>query len=372
MTANRVPCPNDFSNEEAVKQSLGTQISILKSDCIQGQKNNMIKDLAGLSGTIKYSISRWIRDRIAHECSGIKGTGSKIVDGHCLEVTISLADFYALRDVLETLEDFPMLADVLILLSASDEKPLLEAIAETLDHHVEVFRAIGAAEELFHKLISRIKGIYTRNQSDKSVLLSLVNIGENLPNSGAMVLKLMQEIGVCDSKTAAAACSPISDTMTDAVQSGNSNFLEEMEAMLSGGISLDKQTLHGIFATISEMLRIAWFDDDPIKCRFIEVLVQLRSFNNGDFDCLMLVWLQQLLCLGIHPPLVELISPLVCAGVLDFQIFIHHFVSNLNNEVNEKDCHRISLDIFSLFDRISARNDRGRSEVRVLPKIFSM
>ncbi|MCJ1435693.1 RNA polymerase II mediator complex subunit [Xylographa pallens] len=362
MTDNRVPCLNDFDDEEAVKQSLGIQISILKNDCIQCQKGNMVTDLANLSGTIKYSISRWIRDRIGDECSGIKGTGSETLDDDFPRAPISLADFYALRDVLETLEDFPMLADVLILLSTSAQKPLLEAIAETVNHHIEVFRALGAAEDLFRRLLSRTQGIYTRNQSDKSILVSLVDIGENFPKRGAIVLKLMEEIGFCDPKTAVAACSPISDTMADALQSGDSNFLEEVEAMLSGGISLDKQTLHGIFSAISERLRIAWLDDDPLKCKFIELLAQLRSFNNGEFDCLMLVWLQQLVCLGAHPPLVSLISPLVCAGILDLQTFIQHFVSNLNDGVNNIDCYTLSLDIFSLFDRRSAGNDRGRSQ----------
>ncbi|MCJ1386790.1 RNA polymerase II mediator complex subunit [Xylographa soralifera] len=369
LTANRVPCPNDFENEEAVKQSLATQISILKGGCIQCQTGDMITDLADLNGTMKYSISRWIRDRIADECSGIKGTRPETVDDDLLRAPISLADYYALRDMLVTLEDFPMLADVLILLSASDKKPLLEALAETVNHHIEVFHAIGAAENLFQRLLSRTKRIYTRNQSDKSILLLLVDIGENFSNRSATVLKLMQEIVLCDPKTAVAACSPMSDTMADALQSSDSNFLEEMEAMLRGGVIIDNQTLHGIFTTISERLRIAWFDDDPIKWRFVELLTQLRSLNKGDFDCLMLVWVQQLLCLGVRPPLVRIISPLVCAGGLDFQTFIQHFVSNSNIEKNTGNFDRLSLDLFSLFDPRSAGNDRGRSQVRPLIKL---
>ncbi|MCJ1288348.1 RNA polymerase II mediator complex subunit [Xylographa opegraphella] len=282
ITINSVSCSNNYDNEEAVKQNLGTHISVLKTSCIQHQEGDLTTALANLSGTTKYSISRWIRDRVGDECSCTKGAGSGKTDDDLSRASISLADFYAVRHVLETLEDFPMLAEVLILLCASDKKPLLEAIAETVNQHVEVFRAIGAAEDLFLRLVSRTKGIYTRDQSNKSILSSLVDIGENFPNRGATVLKLMQEIGFCDPKTAIVARSPISDTMADAVQSGDSNFLEELETMLSGGVCLDKPILHGIFTTISERVRTAWFDDDPIKCRYISLLSQLRSIDNHE------------------------------------------------------------------------------------------
>ena len=366
MKANGVQSPDRFENEEVVKQSLGSQISILKTDFIQCQESNMTIDLADLSGTMKYSISRWITDRIGEKCSNIRGTECQGVNDDLSGASICLADFYALRDVLETLEDFIVLADVLILLSASDRKPLLEAIAETVNRHIDVFRAIGAAEDLFQRLLSSMKGVYNRNQSDKPILLSLVDIGENFPNRDTTVQKLMQEIGVCDPKTAAAACTPISDTMADALQSGDSNILEDMEAILSGGVSLDKQAFRGIFTTFSERLRIAWFEDDPNKSRFSELLARLRFFNNEEFDCLMLVWLGKLLCSGAHPPLVRIISPLVCAGVLDLQIFVQHFVANSNNEINQWDSQRLSLEIFSLFDQRSAEDDMARLRVRLL------
>ncbi|MCJ1396273.1 RNA polymerase II mediator complex subunit [Xylographa bjoerkii] len=362
MTANRVPSPNFSETEDAVKQSLGTQIPILRGGYVKSQRGNMTTNLVDLSGTMKYSISRWIRDRIGTACRGIKGTGLETSDDIVSRAPIALADFYTLRDVLEKLEDFPILADVLILLSASDKKPLLEAIAETVNHHVEVFHAIGAADDLFLSLLSRTKGIYARNNSDKSILLSLVDIALSFPNRGATVSKLMQEIGLCDPKAAMAAWSPISDTMADALQSSDSNFLEEMEAMLSGGGSLDKHTIHKIFSTVSKRLRMAWFDEAPIKWSFVELLSQLRPFNDDEFDCLMLEWLQQLLWLEARPPLVRIISPLVCARGLDLQTFIQHFVSNSNNEVNRGDCARISLDILSLFDRRSAGIDMGNSQ----------
>ncbi|MCJ1403892.1 RNA polymerase II mediator complex subunit [Xylographa trunciseda] len=364
LTANRNPSHDFLKTEEAVKQSLETQIAILRSGYCRSQRGGMIMDLASLSGTMKYSISRWIRDRIAASFSEINGPESEVADNDLLEASVTLADFYALRDVLETLEDFPILADVLLLLSTGDRKPPLEAIAETVNRHFEVFHAIGAAEDLFLSLLSRMKSIYARNHSDKPILLSLVDIGENFPSRGATVLKLMQEVGLCVSKAANAASSPISDTVADALQSSDSNFLEEVEAMLSYRVSLDKQTFRRIFSAVSKRLRMAWFDDAPIKWNFVELLAQLRFFNDEEFDCLMLSWLQQLLWLDARPPLVRIISPLVCARGLDLQTFIEQYITNSNSEMNIVDCARLSLDILSLFDGKSAEINKGRSQVR--------
>ena len=370
MTANRIPSPDLCRIEEAVKQSLEVQIAFLRDGEIPDHTENMIKDLSGLNGAVKFSISRWIRDRVSAECRGTNVARSETADNNFLKTRITLADFYVLRNVLETLEDFPILADVLVLLSASDKKPLLEAIAETINHHVEMFQAIGAAEDLFLRLLSKTKDTYARIQSDRSILLSLIDIGENFPNRVGTVQRLRHEVSLCDPKAAIAACSPISDTMTDALQSSNLDFLEEMETMLSGGISLDKQNFSQIFTTISKRLRMAWVDDAPTVWSFIELLTHLRTFDVEGFDRLMFNWLQELVWLSARPPLIKIIHPLVCTRCLNMQTFIQHFTSNPNNEADEGDSEKLSLDILSLFDLRSAEVDGGRLRVRPLLVLF--
>ena len=299
-----------------------------------------------LKGTVKAEISRWIRQSIFFRFSNIQ---------HPLDLEskpayslLTLSEFEIVRSTLETFEEHPVLADVLGLASNSNETLLLGAIADTLNFHFDIFRAIGAIDDLFHRLLSNAAGCLSRIPSDAVLLMSLIDLGERLPDARGAVRQLRTEISLCRSKPALAACSPVSDHVADVLKSTESTFIEEMEILLGSGNSMDRQTLSRLFGTVIKRLERACTAHDRSMAGLCNLLAQLRAFDSEIFDALLLDWLESTVCLTNRQSLRSIVPLLVCTDTMTLLAFVDRMALHLNDLEDLQTRSRLALDVLSL------------------------
>src|SRR5436305_8967137 len=179
-------------------------------------------------------------------------------DSPTTHLPLSSSDFNAIRAIFEAIEDFSILADVLKLVSSSHDSVVLASIAYTLDYHFLKFNAIGALNGLFETVAVQIRTL--KRQPEKYLLLSLVQLAERIPTARELTQQLRHDLIQSDGKSAAIACSPVSDHVAEAHQVTfvDSGF-NEIEKVLNTGNTIDKQTMVRIFDAIKYRMKEAWF-----------------------------------------------------------------------------------------------------------------
>ena len=326
----------------------------------------IIDSLASLRGTIRSEISRWIRQSFVSRLQrGSSGQPIKVLDGLGPK-SLTVTELEIVCGVLEELEELSMLADVLWLVSDSNDRPLLSTIALTLNYHFGIFNAIGVASEIFQKLYSSSLKTLGRTSSNTPLLLSLVDLGERLPSTKKELRRLHEEIALCEPKPVLAACSPVSDHVTEVLHSAESTFIEEMEILLSSGNSMDKQTLSRIFATITNRLKKVWGDGSQSTADFYNLLTRLRVFNQKAFDTLLQGWLESTLMMNSRPRLMTIITPLVCSATMRLQSFVDRSALYLSTVKEPAACSKLAVEILSLFISRPLDSDELSFNVRPL------
>lgn len=302
--------------------------------------------MKNLKGTVKAEISRWIRQSIFFRFSNIKRPPDSEGKPACSLLTLS--EFKIVRCTLETYEEHPVLADILGLASNSNETLLLGAIADTLNFHFDIFRAIGAIDDLFHRLLSNTAGCLSRVPSDAPLLMLLIDLGERLPNAHGTVRQLRKEISLCESKPALAACSPVSDHVAEVLRSTESTFVEETEILLGSGNSVDRQTLSRLFATVTRRLEKACTAHDQSTVGLCNLLAHLRAFDPETFDALLLDWLESAVFLTNRLSVLSIVPLLVCTEAMTLLTFVNRLALHLTDLEDLRTRSRLALDVLSL------------------------
>ena len=368
MKAAGVPVPDQMETKSSLNTVLTTTTFL--QDCkALAPWHNDATDLARLSGTVRFEISLWIRTKVLALFSVVPETFSPQAASCNEETPMTLDDFKSVREILETFEDFPILADVLRILSKCNDKFLLGAVTNTLNTHIDVFQSIGAAEEISQLLISRMEEYYTRSPADKPILLSLLDLGETLPVLRRMKRALQQELELCEPKNPIVACSPVSEHMVEALHSTDSDFLDEARLLLSSGTSMDRKTISDMFSTVAKRLQIAWFKNGPLVPSFVDILSKLRPFDPVAFDALMLDWLEGILWCESRPQLASIVVPLLCQRAMNLLSFIRRFVSGSKEDKHLRSTTRIVLDVVALFvtePSISVKYHINVGQLRIL------
>ncbi|KAH0543775.1 hypothetical protein FGG08_001957 [Glutinoglossum americanum] len=276
-----------------------------------------LNSLNFLSRTIKSELSLWIRRQVdLHVVQGVP-VGPNNWRDLTIEVGISAItaeQFTIIRHILVDFEDFSILADVLKMASSSDNSTVLASVADTVNYHLETLAAIGAANGCFEVLLERHRSLKVRRAAEKFLLVSLFNLASAIPGGGESMQHLAGELAKCDQRTAVAACSPVSDHMTDVLQSTDADFNEDIERLLSSGTSMDKHTLARLFETVLSRMESAWGDPEPQLLSFGLLLARLRTFDERNFDGLMSKWVSRLLLTTSRPTLSQTLPPLVNSG----------------------------------------------------------
>lgn len=202
----------------------------------------------------------------------------------------SLRQFCVFRAFVESLEDEPVLADVLRIFATTEQESLLAALADTVSYHAESFAAIGALEALQDIYIKRYIALRVIRPNLPLFATALLDLCEQHPTrvtrAGAVrsdLLRGARERGV-------GPCSPFSDTIAEALQrKDGERFVEEFESVLQAEVNMHEQTMSSLFAEL--VGRLCKAEDVP-TLQICQLLGRLRLFKQDQFDISMRQWLR--------------------------------------------------------------------------------
>ena len=343
------PVVEEQETIQAVKMVLAEKLPDLLAESKSDRMSRGAVELPRtLRGTVKSEISHWIRQSLV---TRLQQEEDSLLHGqinNSMGKTLTVNELKTVCTTLEDYGDFAVLADILSLASNSNDSSLLTIVVTVVNRHLDVFWAIGAAHEIFHELLTQSVNCLNRDSPNKQLLLSLMDLGEQLPNTVRQVRQLRKQVTLCDSKPSLSACSPVSDHVAEALLSAEANFVEEMETLLSSGNSMDRQTLSRIFATITKRLEMAWNNDNQATGGHYALLDRLCAFDKEAFFQLLLNWLGDVQGASKRPKMQEVIAPLVCAGILKLHTYFERVVLQLSTIKDAGFRARLAVETLSL------------------------
>jgi mediator of RNA polymerase II transcription subunit 12 len=293
-------------------------------------------DRPKLSRAIKSEIGMWLRKYVnLHTVKCVLPAMADWKDDNMGEIksAITSSEFALVRRFLEDVEDLSSLADVLEMVSSSDDIHVLASAVDTLSFHIEAFAAIGALKDLFDRLLTRLSVLRESRNSDCTPLLtSLANFAARLPGVETVAFQLSQEVIQNSRKPVADVCSPVSDHMAEALQSSDSDFSDEIEKVLASGTFMDQSTLERLFEMIILRIEASW-NKDTVQQRSCALLLgQLRNFNPKKSDALIVSWLRRLFQSSRRPAISYILGPLIALGCLGFKEVLAGSVAILESD----------------------------------------
>ena len=323
-----VPAEQENTMIIAAKARIANQIpDFFDWDASSGSETGC-DNFAFLSLTVKSAVALWIRRNLVLRLQIYRKPDSASEDniqpnpGKFAPCPVTLSQFHAIRRILEDLEDFSILADVLNILSDEKEVPILTAVTDTVNFYFDVLNAIGAAEDLFRRLHRQVEEPHGPQVIERAFLESLIDLACRLSNTAQEVQRLRNDMLALAPRLSADAFSPISDNMVEAVQSAEPTFADDMDQMLAGGTSMDKQTLTRVFNTIIGHLETSFEESNQLGMRFAQMLARLRTFGPKIFDALLKDWLQQWLCSNLQTKRWTILLPVICYKVVSLKVVL--------------------------------------------------
>lgn len=280
-----------------------------------------------LSSRKPMSLTKLLR-RISHSSKALKSSlGAHLRDVMSSRLfgkdhmPISVEMFTSIRSILETVEDYTMLSEILKACTKTAGAEVLAICADTLHSNLQLFYAMRSADDLFHSLIERLKSINEEHGIvPRALLASLSAVSQRMVGHETVANQLRHELLQSDRNNVIDACSPVSDNMVTPAQSAEGEVAEEIEKLLSGGTNLDPPTMNRLFRTIIPRLENGWKKKDDSRRVFATLLARVRVFDATHFDKLMTDWTSHLRILTVRPPLSDLLPLLVSTGCLTMQI----------------------------------------------------
>ncbi|KAK4240138.1 mediator of RNA polymerase II transcription subunit 12 [Achaetomium macrosporum] len=273
--------------------------------------NKLCQRIRSASRALKAEVGCWLRATFAAHAEEKERAGNQAPD-------ISPAIFYAVRSVLEAAEDFAMLSDILKTLTKHSGVEVLAAIADTVSRHFFVFSALGDSGPLFRNLHQRLKSaVREQGVAVRPLLASLVTLAPRIPGMEELASQLKRDLVLSDRQNPVDACSPVSDNMVARLQDNAGELHEEIEKLLAGGSSLDRNTMDRLFQTVTQRLQASWGKADDNQRAYSSLLGRLRVFDMQHFDGLMARWLLYLRTLSSRPSILRIYPLLVSVGCLD-------------------------------------------------------
>jgi len=332
-----------FMNGSLPGMQTGVDLDLESRGCVK--TSNLTELPSNLSRTIKSELGFWLRQKVRlqmvqptipplddWDVSPMKG-GSSAITG---------ADFNTVRGYLEFLGDYSMLADVLKIVTSSNDTEVLASCTDTLDLHLETFSAIGALNGLFDILMGRLRALTEEMDTvARGFLVSLSDLASRLPKEHTIAQQLAQQLARSDRKTAADACSPVSDHIA-IVETAEVNFTDEIEKLLASGNSMDQATLERLFHRITLRLEESWekFPEQQRSCALL--LTRLRTFDAKQFDVLTVAWVRRVLHKESRPGIMEVFGPLISFGCLALHDVVTSSMLNNDRDLGEAHVERSS------------------------------
>lgn len=288
--------------------------------------------LTKLSQTIKSALGRWVRHVVASQLlSREPGTAQYDAFGVANMkgpfILITPEQFGNIRSILETLDEYPILADVIKICCNSIDIMVLTVASETVNYHFEIFSAIGAAKDLFQALYDRYEEFCSQAVKHKSLTESLSDLNLRLPNSRTERGHFQYRLLVPDQISTLSACSPISDYISEQLHPSESAFIESVEQSFTSGTLMEKQVLEKVFKKITAELQKSWVGsgDKPVS-NLTDLLLRLRSYGVSIFETLLYQWLDRFFMSTPRPRLQDVMPSFVCAGIITLSTVIERIM----------------------------------------------
>lgn len=354
LTTLGVPAEREGDIIAAAKASISVQIpDFFLWDASSGLGADY-DDFVSSSQTVRSAVALWIRQtlfsrlKVYHQNLTASEISKEPNPNEVASCLVTLEQFHAVRRILEDAEDLAILADVLNILSDEVQGPILTAVADTVNHYFDAFNAIGAASEIFRKLFLRVEESQGPQVLQKSFLESLIDLAYRLSNTAQEVQRLRNAMVALLPTLSAIAFSPISDNMVEAVQTAEPTFADEMEHMLAGGTSMDKQTLSRVFGTITGHLETSFEEPSQSGIRISQLLARLRRFGPKIFDVLLKGWLQKWLRsdLQVNPAII--LSSMICSKVVSLKVVLNSAAHLLSLESDRFNKASLALDVLDM------------------------
>jgi mediator of RNA polymerase II transcription subunit 12 len=304
----------DISNAiKFVRHTVGLPLS--PGDPLSERKpvslKRLLPRLSSSSGALRSSIGAHLRDVLTCQFN------------HNNQPSLPLTMYNSVRAIMETAEDYSMLSDVLGACSKTADYDVLASVADTVHSNLQIFSALGSANDLFNILIERLKSMNEEQGIvPRPLLASLSSLAQRMTGHEVIASHLRQELFQSDRSNAVDACSPVSDIVVAPTQHAENELAEDIEKQLSSGTRLDPPTMNKLFRRIIPALERGWEKTDDTRRVFAILLTRIRVFDAHHFDKLMTDWTSHVRSLSSRPPLVSLFPLLVSTGCLTMPILM--------------------------------------------------
>ena len=211
------------------------------------------------------------------------------------QAALLLQNFQIVVSAIESLGDYSVLADILHIYVDRAEISTLPIVVDSINCRYDVLHALGAVKPLLATLLVRMAGYPERTLGERPLFSSLIMLAERTSNSKDTVIRLQQELALCEPISSLAACSPVSDQMVEALHYADTSFVEELELLFNSGTSMDRSLLAHIFSDLTQRIEDTQDTFGQPIASLIDLLTRLRSFEDEFFEDLILDWFEKII-----------------------------------------------------------------------------
>jgi mediator of RNA polymerase II transcription subunit 12 len=274
---------------ESIKQVISRSLSPSR-DAELPLDNNFLNRLRAKCLSEKIALSVWLRQEVLgladHDTEPPQHSETPT---HPLGYSFTSQVFFVARDILESIDDIAILADVIGICLISSGMEAMASLINTLHFHYRCFAAIGALRPLLKKFIERYQSLrYDSSSLEKPYLQALADICSIAGVDEGVQQQLNYDISRCDQRNNIAMCSPASDNAADMFTSSSMDSDDEIDRILSSGTTMDEQSMARMFKRLTLRLEKQTLAKSS-RCG--QWFSHLRSFDDSAFDGLIRDWL---------------------------------------------------------------------------------
>ncbi|KAL8942021.1 MAG: hypothetical protein Q9216_001911 [Gyalolechia sp. 2 TL-2023] len=323
-------------------------------------------NLSQESSILKSGIGRWIwraltiRRGAQHAFDQHSSVESQLTPHLSSYLCHDVAQFRAVLGVLEDVEDFSTLGDVLTLYSTSHDPRLLADVTVATSHYQDIFEAIGLAFPLFMRLFRR-HALLHGQPLVIPFTKALIDLGSSMPNCFNETRTLQKLLQKSEAASSIAACSPISEHMTEALQTSDSatmsTYADELDQLLSSGSSMERRLLDDVFESLWHRFEATWSELSHLGFAVALLISRLASFDVSAVYELTIHWVEKTLALPSRPKLTQLGIPLISARLISLEQFLSKALQLLQKERRSIEYRDLLLELLGFLTA-----DRGKAE----------
>ncbi|EPS36802.1 hypothetical protein H072_9642 [Dactylellina haptotyla CBS 200.50] len=288
-----------------------------------------ISTLHGLTRNVMSELGFWICDAVRKRQQ--QGTAAGNANAHAIgwrasvaenaNGGVSPAEFLLVRKILEELEDYGVLAEVIKLVATSENPEMLSAAADTISSNVEVYFAIGVVGDTLKSLFDRYKALQVKRTMEhrpveQYLTTSLFNFAQ-YPGCDAEIRQSLESDFVLGRTHSMQPHSVLADTLESF---GDGELDAGVEELLSGTVAATPMLVRKAFEVLIESVDAGFRGTDmaTIK-RFPRLLSILRQIDAATFDPLMEAWMVQTIRSSTRPTLAVAFSNMLVAGCFELK-----------------------------------------------------